>query len=192
MARTGVDENKKAAADSAAQQKQAFTTGQSSIDAGKAALHKLMAGTNIAANPFENPKYLSNVNRLQGSSLDASQEAANAEMQAENKRTGGLNSSATAGNMKDLALKKMRLADQLSAERSAGDYRSNLDYQQNLLQDTLAPAGIESGYFGTATGGQNAALGNLTQFGLASYGPWMAAIQAAGGAAAGALGKPKG
>lgn len=187
MARTGEQENKDANQLSSDERKQAFSTGQSSVASGQAALQKLLRGENIGADPFQNPKYLANVNRLQANSLDASQESANRDLEAQNKRTGGLNTGGTQGTIKDLALQKMRLADTLSSQRAAGDYRSNLDYQQNLLQDTLAPAGIESGYFGTAVGGQNAALGNLTQFGLASYGPWMAAIQAAGGAGAAAL-----
>jgi len=35
--------------------------------------------------------------------------------------------------------------------------------------------------------GQGDALKNLTQYGLAQYGPWMSGIQAAGGAGAAAL-----
>jgi hypothetical protein len=187
LARTGVQENKDANALSMDERKQAFSTGQGALASGKAALQKLLSGQNIAADPLQNPKYLANVNRLQANSLDASQESANRDLEAENKRTGGLNGSSTAGTIKDLALRKMRLSDALSSQRAAGDYRSNLDYQQQQLQNILQPAGIESGYFGTAVGGQNAALNNLTQFGLASYGPWMAAIQAAGGAAAAAI-----
>lgn len=191
MARTGVEENKQASKDSAAQQKQAFDTGQGALASGKAALAKMLSGQDIAADPFKKPEYLANVNRLQANSLDASQESANAELQAENKRTGGLNATGTAGTIKDLALKKMRLADTLSSQRAQGDYRSNLDYQQNMLQNILQPAGIESGYFGTATGGRSAANDNLAKFGVASYGPWTAAISAAGAAAAAAAGQKK-
>jgi len=129
---------------------------------------------------------LANVNRLQANSLDASQQSADAQLEALDKRTGGLNSSATAYGMKDLAGQKMRLADQLSSERAANDYRSNVGYQQQLLSDEFEPAQLEGGYYGTAMGGQDAALGDLTQFGLASYGPWMSAISAAGAAGAGA------
>lgn len=189
MARTGQDEASAANKDTTAQQKEAYATGQESVNAGKSALATLLQGKDIAKNPFQNPGYLSNVNRLQANSLDASQEAANADMEAANKRTGGLNSGATAGAEKDLALQKMRLADQLSAERSANDYRSNLTYQQQQLQNLWTPAQLESGYYGTSTSGRSAAVGDLTQFGLASYGPWQSAIQAAGGAGAAALKK---
>jgi hypothetical protein len=191
MARTGVNENKQANQQLEGQQTKAYDTAQESIGAGKAALGKLLSGQDIAPNPFLRPGYLSNVNRLQANSLDASQEAANAEMEAVNKRTGGLNSNNLNASIRDFALRKMRLADQLSSERAANDYRANLEYQQQQLQNIFTPAELEQGYYGTATGGRSSALGDLTQLGIAAYGPWMAGISAAGSAAGGALQNPK-
>lgn len=183
MARSGSNENKDANQQMAANQKKSFGVAQDSIAAGKAAFAKLASGQNIGADPFKNAGYLGNVNKLQSSALDTADDAAKQTMESENRRTGGLNTSGTMATEKDLALGKMRLGDQLTAERSANDYRSNIGYQQQLLQDTYQPAELEAPYYGTATTGRDSALGNLTQLGIASYGPWMSAIQAAGGAA---------
>ncbi len=102
-------------------------------------------------------------------------------------RAGGTNTNATNYATKALALQKMRLADTLNAGRTAQDYNKNVDYQRGLASAPLAEVSGESPYYGTATSGQDASLHDLTQFGLASYGPWNALIQGSlQGAGAGA------
>lgn len=183
MARTGVNENKDANKQMAADQNAAFQTGQKAIGSYNQGVATLERGGNIGANPYLNPTYLASVNRLQAGALNNENNAAKNNLQMLQRRTGGMNSTATAGAISDAALQKERLATGLSAGRTAEDYGKNLDWQQYLLQSRLAPAGVESPYFGTATQGRSASLKNLTDFGIASYGPWMSAIQAAGQAA---------
>ena len=115
--------------------------------------------------------------------MNSEENAGKEELQRNNLRTGGLNSGATVGATKDLSLRKMRLGEQLSAERSAGDFNKNVGYQTEMARMPLAGAHAASPYFGGAVGGRSAALKNLTDYGMASYGPWQAAIQGAGGAA---------
>lgn len=188
MGRSSV-ENKDANQQMQANQKRSFKTAQSSIDSGKEAFAKLGRGENIAPDPFQSTGYLSNVNKLEAGALNSENDAADFEMNAENRRTGGLNTSGTLASVKDLALKKMRLADILGAERGANDFRANIGYQQQQLENTYKPAELEAPYYATATGGRDAALKNLTDLGIAKYGPWMAGIQAAGGAASAGIAK---
>lgn len=186
MGRTGESEAETANQQDQAQKNQAYQTGQTAISSGQAALQKLMSGQNIGANPFSSPAYLSNVNKLQADSLDANNNADATQLQQLNKRTGGLNNSATALGIQQMDMQKGRTADALSAQRADQDYLNNIGYQQSLLQDIYQPASLESGYYGTGTQGQDSALGDLTQFGIASYGPWESAIAAAGAAGGGA------
>lgn len=180
MARTGVDENKEAQKQTAAQQQGAYQTGEAAVKNYNAGEQTLERGGQVGANPYLNPQYLASVNRLQATSLDAANNASKTNLQMLNRRTGGMNSTATAGAISSDALQKMRLADSLSSERTAGDFNRNLSWQQQLLQGRLAPAGVEQGYYGTATQGRASSLKNLSDMGIAAYGPWMAAIQAAG------------
>ena len=131
--------------------------------------------------------YLSNINRLQSGALNSATDAGKQDIQALNRRTGGMNSTAAYGATRDLTLQKARLGDQLSAERAANDTNKNVGYQQSMALAPLQVAGAETPYYGTASSGQSSANNDLTQLGLASYGPWMNAISAAGGAAGAAL-----
>jgi len=70
MARTGEVENKQAQKDTAAQQKTSFDTGQKAIGQYQTNINTLKSGGQVAANPWTNPAYLSNVNRAQGSALE--------------------------------------------------------------------------------------------------------------------------
>lgn len=137
---------------------------------------KLAAGENVLANPWQSAAYLGNVNRLQSGALDAANNAGAQELRANNARTGGENTGATVGATRDLSLQKMRLADQLSAERAAQDQSKNVEYQQWGAQLPLQQANAYNNQFNTAVGGNSAAIGDLTQLGVASYGPWNSAI----------------
>jgi hypothetical protein len=67
-------------------------------------------------------------------------------------------------------------------QQHATDYLSNLNYQQGLLGEDLGTAPTATNLYGTATSGLNSANNNLTQLGLASYGPINSLIGAAGAA----------
>jgi len=183
MARVGQQENSAANRDYSAEQKSAFNTGQREVGAFDRNVATLDRGGQVAANPWQSDGYLSNVNRLQSGALNSEENAGKEELQRNNLRTGGLNSGATIGATKGLALNKMRLGEQLSAERSAGDFNKNVGYQTQMAGMPLEGAHAASPYFGGAITGRSAALKNLTDYGMTSYGPWQAAIQGAGGAA---------
>ena len=180
MARTGVNEAQNANATNAAEKSQAFTTGQGAIGQASGNIAQLTKTGSVGADPWMSTGYLSNENKLQSEALDQSTNAGKTAIARQNIATGGLNGASTPLAIRDLSLQKGRLADQLTAERASQDFDKNVAYQQNLATLPLSVAGAESPYFSTATSGQDSSLNNLTQFGLASYGPWMAAIQAAG------------
>jgi hypothetical protein len=147
----------------------------------------LQSGKMVGADPYLNPQYLSAVNQLRSGALNQQNNAADAQLRANNVRTGGQNSTATTGAIGNLALQKMRLGNQLGAEQTAGDWTKNIGYQLNLAQQPLEAAKAQGGLYNTATTGLGDANKTLSQFGLASYGPWMSALSAAGGAGAAAL-----
>ncbi|MGC1647236.1 MAG: hypothetical protein WA741_15575 [Candidatus Sulfotelmatobacter sp.] len=102
-------------------------------------LGTLEKGGQVAANPWKSAGYLSNVNRLQSGALNAETNAGENELQQTNHRTGGLNSGATIGATKDLALAKTRLGSQLTSERAANDFGKNVNYQTHMAEAPLAP-----------------------------------------------------
>lgn len=187
MARTGEQENKDANKTYADQSKKAFGTGQTAISSEIAGEKTLESGQNVGKDPFQDTGYLANQNRLQSGALAGQEKSAEDEMEAQNQRTGGLSGGASPYARTKLNLQRMQFGDQLSAQRAAGDYQRNLQWQQYLLAQRALPAQLETPYYGTGTSGQGSALGNLTQFGLASYGPANALIGAAGGALTGGL-----
>jgi hypothetical protein len=187
MARVGQSENTAAQKNFSSEQQQSFGNAQSDIGRFRQNQDVLNRGGQVVANPWKSAGYLSNVNRLQSGALNSEENAGNDAIARTNRRTGGLNTGATIGAEKELGLDKMRLGSQLSAERSAGDFGRNISYQTNMAAMPLEAARAESPYFGGAVSGQSGALKNLTDYGLASYGPYMAALQAAGAAASGGL-----
>ncbi len=187
-ARTGVSENQNANTTYGGESSAAFNQGQQDLSQFNQDQANLRAGKNVGANPYLNPQYLAAVNQLRSGTLNQENNAADAQLRQNNVRTGGMNSTATTGAIGKLALDKMRLGNQLGAEQTAGDWTKNIGYQLNLAQQPLEAAKAQGSMYGTATGGQGDALKNLTQFGVAQYGPWMAMIQNAKQAAAGAAG----
>jgi hypothetical protein len=152
------------------QSTQAYNNEQSDIGQYQSNIAKLNAGKNVGANPFQQTGYLSNVNKLQSESLDTAADSGKAAMQRWNRATGGLNSSEVPLAQRDISLQTGRLADTLSAQRSASDYKSNLAWQQYLAGAPLSAASAEGGAYSTATGGQGNALNNLTNLSGQQYG----------------------
>jgi hypothetical protein len=166
---------------------QAFTQSMKNVDLFGGNIAKLTAGKDVGANPYQTPAYLANEAQLQSGALEGENAAADTQLRQANRRSGGLNTGSTQGEISGLALQKMRLADQLTAGRSAQDYEKNIAFQRFLASAPLSAASATGGLFGTSTSGQNSSLGDLTQFGLASYGPYNQLIQGAlAGAGAGA------
>jgi hypothetical protein len=98
---------------------------------------------------------------LTANATSGENDAAAKAIRDQNLRSGGTNTSGTIATIKDLALRKMRMADVLNAQRSAGDYSKNVDYQMKMAQEPLAVVSGESPYFGTSTSGRSAALGRF-------------------------------
>ncbi|SRR6266851_10355913 len=170
MARTGENQNitRQAEFDTSAQQDQAFKRGQGEIsqfDQNQATLNR---GGQVAANPWESARYLSNVNRLQSGALNSEENAGDAKLQQVNRRTGGTNTGATIGAQKELSLDKMRLGTQLSSERAAGDFNKNVAFQQHQAEAPLEGAHAEAPYYGSAVAGTVGLNKELTAYGLQS------------------------
>lgn len=189
MARTGEQENKDANAKNAQYAAENEQKANASIDSFNSGLQQLKLKGNLGeVNPWLDQGYLSNVNRLNATAANSATNAAKDQLETANLRT-GYNTAATPALLTDLALKKMRFMNEQQAGRATADWDKFQDYQRWLLQSRLGPAGLNAGMFGTATSGRSAALKNLTDFGLASYGPVNQAIS--GAAAVGAAAVPR-
>lgn len=165
----------------------AFNAEQGDINQANTNEATLASGKNIGANPFQQTGYLANQNQLQSESLNTAADASKAAMARNSRATGGLNGSQVVLGQRDVGLKTGQLADTLTAQRSANDYKSNLAWQQYLAQQPLSAAGAEGGAYSTATGGQGNALSQLTNLSGQQYGFWGGlAGSALGGAGVGA------
>lgn len=185
--RPGQQQAQQASSTYSGQAQTANTDAQADLTQANQDQANLRSGKMVGADPYLNPQYLAAVNQLRSGALNQNNNAADAQLRANNARTGGMNSTATIGAIGKLAGDKMRLGNQLGAEQTAGDWSKNVGYQLNLAQQPLESAKVQGGLYNTATTGLNDANKTLSQFGLASYGPWMDAISAAGGAGAAAL-----
>lgn len=169
-----------------AQGNQGFQGAESEIAQYNANQAKLRSGGNVGANPFLSTPYLSNVNKLQSEALNTNAESGKAAMRRWDTATGGLNRSQVPLAQRDIGLQTGRLADTLSAERAANDYKANLGWQQYLAGAPLAGAGINAGLYSTATGGSGNALNDYTNAADSTWSTLMSPIDAAvqGGSAA--------
>lgn len=154
MARTSENENlsRQAEMNAEGESKASFDAAQSDIGQFNRNQTTLNRGGEVAANPWQSAGYLANQNRLQSTALNQETNAGTADLQRANLRSGGLNGAVTAGATKDLALKKMRLADTLSAERSSSDFGKNVNYQQEQAGAPLMAARAEDPLFASSSG----------------------------------------
>jgi hypothetical protein len=174
MARTPENENlsRETYQDERHQQQRAYQSAQTDVGQFNKNTDTLDKGGEVAADPFLNAGYLANQNRLTSYATQGENDAAKQSLEDSNRRSGGQNSSATQATIADLARGKMRLNNQLQTQRSAQDYRSNLDYQQHMAEMPLQAAGAEGNLYGVATSGRNATGNNLTQYGLQQQDEW--------------------
>jgi hypothetical protein len=186
LARTGESQATNAQSTYLNNANQSFDRGQQDISQFGINIATLAEGKDVGANPYQAPAYLANEAQLQSSALNGENAAADTQLRQENRRSGGLNTGSTQGEISGLALRKMRIANQLTAGRSAQDYEKNIAFQKYLASAPLSAASAEERAYGTSTSGQSSALGDLTQFGLASFGPYMQRMQMIPGALAGA------
>lgn len=189
MSRTPENENlsRETYQDERHQQQLAYQGAQADVGQFNKNTDTLEKGGSVAADPFLNAGYLANQNRLQSYATEGENDAAKQSLEDSSRRSGGQNTSATQATIADLARGKMRLGNQLTAQRSGQDYRSNLDYQQHMAEAPLQAAGAEGNLYGVATGGRNSTGQDLTKYGLQQQAEWysilnqgIAAAKAAG------------
>jgi len=174
MARTPENENlsRETYQDERSQQQRTYQSAQTDVGKFNKNIDTLDKGGEVAADPFLNAGYLANQNRVTSYETEGENASAKQALEDQNRRTGGQNTGATQATIADLARGKMRFNNQLQAQRSAQDYRSNLDYQQHMAEMPLQAAGAEGGLYGVATSGRNATGNNLTQYGLQQQEEW--------------------
>lgn len=182
MSRTGTQENKQASATDAANASAANAASMAAVNKYNTDVGTLRAGNNIAQDPFATPKYLQNENLDYTTTANATANAAKANIANTALRTGD-NSASYLSAIQNNQRAAQRAANTGLNQQHSQDYLNNLQYQQQMLNSDLAPAGITNSLYGTSIGGQDSSNSNLTQLGLAGYGPWNAAIGAAGAAA---------
>lgn len=188
MGRTGTAENQQNNQQMEAiqqQQNDVLTADQAKFTSDSA---KLQNGQDIGANPYTNPDYLRNQNMIAATTADAGNNAEADQLEATTRRT-GLNSASLGYTKDDMSRNKVRALTDYMAGLNDTNYNKNLAWQQYLLGNDMGTAGVANNAFGTATQGRDSSLQNLTQIGLASYGPWNALIGAAGAAGAAGIGK---
>jgi hypothetical protein len=174
VARTPENENlsRQANQDYRTQQGETYNRAQTEIGQFGKNISTLDKGGQVAADPFLNAGYLANQNRLTSYATEGENDSAKQALEDQNRRTGGQNTGASQATIADLARGKMRLGNQLNAQRSAQDFGRNLDYQQYLAGAPLQQAGLERGLYGTATGGRSATGHDLTQYGTQQQAEW--------------------
>lgn len=191
---TGTEENTQANKDATDQQKQSFARANAATDWFNQGQKQLESTGAVAANPYKNPEYLRNQNILTAGNTSAGNAGAKEALDTEASRT-GVNTAGRKATLMDLARKNTMARTQYQAGQAADDYGRNLDWQKFLLGSRLAPAGVDTQMYGTATQGRDTAVTNLKDIGVAaqqSFGQMMgAAIGAAGGVATGFAPKPK-
>lgn len=126
----------------------------------------LESGQDVGKNPFKSADYLGNQNKLTAYSLEGENAAAKQNLEDANFRGGGGNTSGTDYSIKNLALGKMRLSNQLQAQRSADDMKSNLGWQQYLAGAPLQGASQWGDLFKTATQGRDTIMGQQQSSGF--------------------------
>jgi hypothetical protein len=179
MSRTPENENlsREANQDYRGQQQTAFGGAEKDIGQFRQNLATLGKGGQVGADPFQSPGYLANQNRATSYALEGENAAAKQNLEDLNRRTGGQNTGATEATIADLARGKMRLGNQLNAQRSATDYGRNLDWQRYLAGAPLQSAAEQANLYGTATGGRNATGHDLTEYGKAQQQEWYNILQ---------------
>lgn len=174
MSRTPENENltRQTAQDERSQQTQSYRAANTDIGQFGKNIGTLEKGGEVGADPFLSAGYLANQNRLTSYATEGENDSAKTALEDQNRRTGGQNTGATQATIADLARGKMRMGNQLQAQRGAEDYKSNLGYQQYLAGAPLQQASAEGNLYNTATGGRNATGNNLTQYGLQQQKEW--------------------
>lgn len=146
----------------------------------------LKSGQNIGANPFATPAYLQNENTSAATAAGSTADAAKASI-ADNALRTGDNSASSLYAIKNNQRTAQQDANTALLGQKSQDYLNNLGYQQGLLGNDLGTVSATNQLYGTATGGLGTANSNLTQLGLASYGPLNSTIGALGLAGAAAI-----
>ncbi len=145
-----------------------------------------------AGNPYQTKQYLQNQNLLTSAAANAANTQAQGALKESALRTG----ENTASNAATIASNSRGIARDLTAYQANRDTQNDAMWQQQkqqLLGDQLAGANSEANVFGTATGAQSSALGDLTSLQNSQDAMWGniagSAIGAAGTGGAAAITK---
>ena len=167
MARdTGEKENKAADQQMAAIQAETNARNKEHIAAYDADFAKLKSGVNIGADPYKDSGYLQNQNLLASAATGAVNKGTTELLNTEARRTGS-NTASRKATIADLGRTRMRTQTDYQAGRAAEDHDRNLDWQKFILGSVLAPTGVDTSMFGSATQGRSSALKNLADIGIA-------------------------
>lgn len=147
-------------------QQQSYRAGQGDIGQYTKNISTLERGGNVGANPWMSADYLANQNRLTSNTVSGENAAAKQNLVDLNQRTGGRNTGATIGGITQLAGGKMRMGNELNAQRAQEDFGKNVQYQQYLAGAPMQAASAEGGLYGTATQGEDATESDLTKYGI--------------------------
>lgn len=150
----------------------AYNKAQSDINQFDRNEQVLERGGQVGRNPYKSADYLANVNKLEANSLDAATNAGKTALLDANRRAGGGNTAATTGAIAGLALKKGRLANELSSNRAANDYEKNLSWQRYLAGLPLESAHSEESLYGPALSANASYNSDLTKYGLQQQKQW--------------------
>jgi hypothetical protein len=137
----------------------------------------LERGGEVGADPYMTPAYLANQNKSTAFATSGANDAAKQTLLNQNRRSGGENTSGSLATIKDLALGKMRLGNQLQTQQKAQDFSKNLDWQKYLASSPLGAASTEGNLFGTATSGESATASDMSQYALAQQKEWYQNLQ---------------
>lgn len=145
-----------------AMQTQTMGRANAATDKFNSQLGTLAGGGSIAANPFTDPAYLRNLNIAASTASSAANNQAKQQLKDTALKT-GTNTASMGATVRDLAGQRTRANQSYLAGQATDDYSKYLDWEKFVLGSTLAPAGVDTSMFATATGGRNSALNDRTQ-----------------------------
>jgi len=162
MARTGTQENKDANKQMADIQTATYNDNKNMI----ADYNKSIAA--MPQNPYSDPAYLANENLTAATGAHAA--TANAKDQVDQAaERSGENTAARPYLTAMMNHDRAQGAATALEGQQAQDFQNNLAWKQWLAGAKLAPTGANTAMFGSATGGRDAALGNLTNIGNSTW-----------------------
>lgn len=124
-------------------------------------LDTLEAGGSIAANPYDDSKYLAEQNLTTGAATSATNKGTADQLNTQALRTGE-NTGGQQATIASLSRNAQRTKGDIANTQNQANKQNYLGWEQYLLGSTLAPTQANQGVLSSATQTQDASLGNLT------------------------------